>query len=176
VTGGSEARLGAIAVRDAMFSYNGPVGDGTAYRPGETVSVQATIVNEGTAPDQLVSVSSPIAGGGVVLGSGMITGRHTLTAGYTNPIVATTLPDTTSIDLRLTGLKSTIRAGLTYPVVFTFARAGAVRLALRVEDSDEPSPECPLPPNGRAPQVLTAPLGRAPAPPTPAPPDCSSLR
>jgi hypothetical protein len=176
VTGGSEGQVGDITVRDALFSYHGPIAEGTAYQPGDTVSVQASIINQGDAADRLVPLSSPIAGGGIILGAGTIPGHHALTAGYTVPVTSITPPDTTSVVLRLTGLSTPIRSGLTYSVVFTFARAGALRLELRVQDPDVPRADCPLPPDGKAPQVLTAPLGRAPAPPRPPPPDCSSLR
>lgn len=173
---GSQGKVGGLAVRDALFAYHGPVTGGTAYRPGDTVSVQATIINEGTSADQLVSVSSPIAGGGFLLGGGTIPAQHTLAAGYPPSVAATTLPDTTSIDLRLTALTTAIRTGLTYPVIFTFARAGQLRLQLPVQNTDEPAPECALPPDGKPPQILTAPIGQAPTPPTTPAPDCSSLR
>ncbi|WP_158546658.1 copper chaperone PCu(A)C [Halopolyspora algeriensis] len=175
VGAGSEGQVGSIAVRDAMFAHTSSIEGDTVYRPGETVAVQATIVNEGTRPDRLVSVSSPIAGEGLVLGESTLPGHHTLTAGYVEPVASIELPETTSIELRLTGLTTTIRAGRTYPVVFTFAHAGQVRLPLRVANPDVPREYCPLPPNGKAPKVLTAPLGRAPAPPRNPLPDCSSL-
>lgn len=183
VSGGSEGRVGDITVTDAMFDYQGPIEAGMVYRPDDTVDLKVTIVNGGDTPDRLVSVSSPIAGGGIIKsaqggatdGAAMILGHHTLAAGDTKPVAAITVPDTTFIDLRLTGLKSEIRAGLTYPVVFTFARAGQLRLQLRVDNPDEPREPCALPPNGRPPQVFTAPLGQAPAPPSPAPPGCSSI-
>lgn len=92
-------------------------------------------------------------------------GRHTLTAGYPKSVAAVTLPDTTPVGLRLTDLKTPIRAGLTYPVVFTFARAGELRLRLWVDNPDQPREDCPLPANGRPPQVFTAPIGQAPVPP-----------
>lgn len=175
VTGGSDGQVGDIVVRDAMFVHKGPARADPVYRPGDTVNLQVTIVNEGDAMDRLLSLSSPIAAGGVIDGSGAILGHHALTTGDTEPVAAITLPDTSPIDLRLTDLRTAIRAGLTYPVVFTFARAGDVRLQLRVDNPDEPREDCPLPPNGRAPQVFTAPLGKAPVPPTSSPPDCSSL-
>ncbi|MDQ3900072.1 MAG: copper chaperone PCu(A)C [Actinomycetota bacterium] len=174
-SGTSEGRVGDIVLSDALFEFRGPIEASAVYRPGESVSVQATIVNDGTAPDRLVSVSSPIAGGGVIDGDGAIPGRHVLTAGYPKPVAAVTLPDTTSVDLRLTDLKTAIRAGLTYPVVFTFARAGQLGLQLRVENPDKPREDCPLPANGRPPQVFTAPVGQAPVPPIPPPPGCSSI-
>ncbi|MFY9808350.1 MAG: hypothetical protein WAK86_13920 [Pseudonocardiaceae bacterium] len=174
-SGGSEGRAGQISVTDAMFEFHGPIEASDVYRPGDTVSVQATILNEGADPDRLVSVSSPIAGNGVIDGDGAIPSRHALAAGYPKPVAASTLPDTTPIDLRLTNVKTSIRAGLSYPVVFTFERAGAIRLNLQVQNPDTPREDCPLPPNGRPPEVFTAPLGQAPIPPTPPPPPCSSI-
>lgn len=176
VGGGSEGQIGDIAVRDAMFTYDGPITDGTAYPPGDTVSVQATVVNEGAVTDRLVSVNSPNASNNIILGTATIPGGHTLTAGYTKPGASVTMPDTTPIELRLSGLKTSIRAGLTYPVVFTFARAGQLRLTLQAEDSHEPRPDCPLPPDGKPTEIYTAPIGRAPTPPTTPAPSCSSLR
>ena len=174
-SGGSHGRVGQIAVSDAMFAFHGPIEASDVYRPGDTVSMQATIVNEGTAEDRLVSVSSPIAGGGAIAGDGAIPARHALSAGYTKQVAAITLPDTTSVDLRLTDLKTAIRAGLTYPVVFTFTRAGQLRLEVPAQNPDQPREDCGLPPNGRPPQLFTAPLGQAPLPPMPPPPPCSSI-
>lgn len=168
VTGGSVGRVGDMAVLDAVFAYEGPIVSATVYEPGDTVELRATVVNTGDVTDQLVSVSSPIAGGGLVLGSGMTPGQHALTAGHVEPIASISLLDTTPIRLLLTDLTTAIRAGLTYPVVFTFARAGEVRLELHVENPDVARAECPLPPDGKVPKVLTAPIG-APAPPTPPP-------
>ncbi len=176
VTGASEGRVGDITVADALFTWQGPIGDGTVYQPGDTASVRATIVNDGAGPDRLVSVSSPIAGGGEVVGPATIPANHALAAGYTGPLGPITPPDTTPIGLRLTDLNTPILAGLSYPVEFTFAHAGTLRLQLRVANPDVPVPECPLPPDGKIPSTFTAPVGRAPAPPTSPAPDCSSLR
>jgi copper(I)-binding protein len=173
---GAEGQVGDILVRHALFPYERPVPGDSVYQPGDTVAVQAFILNEGTGTDRLVSVSSPIAADGAVLGTNTIRGNHALTAGTTEPaLAANTLRDTTPILLQLTDLNTPIRAGLTYPVVFTFARAGTLRLELPVATPDVPREDCPLPPNGKPPRVLTAPLGSAPAPPTPIPPDCSTL-
>jgi hypothetical protein len=81
-SGTSEGRVGDIVLTDALFEYRGPIEAPAVYRPGESVSVQATIINEGVAPDRLISVSSPIAGGGVIDGDAGLPSRHTLTAGY----------------------------------------------------------------------------------------------
>lgn len=176
VSSGSVGQVGDMAVLDALFPDQGRIENGTVYRPGDTVDLQATIVNTGGAADQLVSVSSPIAGGGVILGDGTVPGRHALAAGYPQSVPSTTLPDTTQIGLRLTNLSTAIRVGLTYPVVFAFSRAGTLRLQLRAANPDVARAECPLPPDGKVPQIYTAPIGRAPVPPTTSPPDCSTLR
>lgn len=168
---GSDGRVGDVAVTDAVLAYEGPVEGDTVYRPGETVRVQATIVNEGV-PDRLVSVSSPIAGSGLIFGDATLPGDHALVSGYTEPIASVVLPDTTAVDLLLADLNTPIRAGLTYPVVFTFARAGQLRLQLRVDNPDEPVPGagCPLLETEEPPRAFTAPIGRAPAPPPRSPP------
>lgn len=51
-SGGSEGRVGDIVLSDAMLGYYGPIGASAVYRPGESVSVQVTIVNDGAAPDR----------------------------------------------------------------------------------------------------------------------------
>lgn len=172
VTAGAEDRVGQIAVRDATFTAGLPDSGGIAHRPGAEVGVRATFVNEGTAPDRLVSVSSPVATAGSVLGSGDVRGESTLTSASG----AAAPPGATRVDIRLTGLNSELRLGLTYPVVFTFARAGSVRVDLPVDNPDAPREYCPLPANGKPPRVFTAPPGSAPTPPLPPPPHCSSLQ
>ncbi|MDR7301441.1 copper chaperone PCu(A)C [Haloactinomyces albus] len=172
---GSEGQVGSMLVRDATFAYDHPIEGNAVYQPGESVAVRATIVNEGSTTDRLVSVSSPIADEGLVRGEHTIPGGHTLTAGYTEPVASITLPNTTSIDLRLLGLNTALRSGPTYPVVFTFARAGEIRIELRVDNPDVPGEYCPLPPNGKAPKVLTAPPGRGPIPPRNPLPDCAAI-
>jgi copper(I)-binding protein len=169
---GATGRTGDIVVTDAAFAYSGPVGDPTVYPRAGTAPIVATIVNTGDTADHLLSVSSPIAEGGSVTGDATLPGHHVLAAGPQPG--AAVLPDTTSIQLQLTTLTGAVRAGLTYPVVLTFAAAGQVHLDLPVALTDQPRASCPLPPDGHIPKVLTAPIG-APAPPTSAPPDCSSL-
>jgi len=44
------------------------------------------------------------------------------------------VPGSTPVGLRLTGLTTDVRAGLTYPVDLTFVRAGVLRLQLPVAD------------------------------------------
>jgi hypothetical protein len=174
-TSGSEGRVGDIVVTDAMFNFRGPLQTSAVYQPGDTATLRVTIVNEGDFSDRLVSVSSPIAGVGAIDGDAAIPSRHALTAGYTKQMASLTLPATTSTDLKLTNLKTAIRPGLTYPVVFTFARAGQLQLLLQVDTPDRPREDCPLPPNGQPPRVFTAPVDQASVPPLPPLPGCSSI-
>jgi copper(I)-binding protein len=95
----------------------------------DTADVRATIVNEGDAPDRLLTIASPVAAGGQIAGDSALAARQALTTGYP--------PDpppsgTARVTLRLTGLSSTVRPGLTYPVDLTFARAGTLRLNVPV--------------------------------------------
>jgi hypothetical protein len=147
-------------------------GGAAVYRPGGAAEVDATIINTTGAPDRLLSIGSPIATGGQVSGPALLPPGHTLAAssGPAGP----PLPNTSPISLKLTGLISPIRVGHSYPVVFTFARAGQVRLQVGVQNPNIPPPECPLPSDGRPHELYTAPIG-APPPPTVTPPNCSTL-
>lgn len=171
---GATGRVGTIVVTDALLTYQGQVEASTVYPPGASVPLRATLINEGEVPDRLISVSSPIAGGGQIVGDPMLPAHDALTTDPAQPGVAADLPPIKSVELRLTALNAAVRAGLSYPVEFTFAQAGTLRLELPVANPDVPRASCPLPPEGTAPRVLTAPTG-APAPPTVPPPACSSL-
>lgn len=173
---GAAGRVGDIAVVDALVAYDGPIEASEVYEPGATARLQATIVNEGEVPDRLVSISSPVAGGAEIVGDPTLLPQETLAAGYRELPAAVTLPGTTPIELLLTDLLEPIESGLLYPVVFTFARSGELRLELPVGNPDEPRTACPLPPDGEPPGVLVAPIGEAPQPPAAIPDaDCSSL-
>jgi hypothetical protein len=173
--GGADGRIGQIAVTDALFAYPGPVPAPVVYQPGAAANLEVTVINEGAQPDRLVSVSSPVAGGGEIVGDASLPAQHALTTGYPGQPAGVTLPGTTAIQVRLTGLTAEIRAGRTYPVVFAFDRAGAIRLDLPVDNPDQPRAGCPLPPDGRPPEIFTAPIGGAPVPPLAPPPACGSL-
>jgi hypothetical protein len=59
--------------------------------------------------------------------------HQVLTAGYQGPLASATLPGTDAVRILLVGLRSPVRAGLRYPVVFHFEQAGELRLDLPVE-------------------------------------------
>lgn len=165
---GADGRVGDVVLRDAQLRHVGPVAGPVVHPVGGTAVVQATIVNTGGSADLLVAVGSPVAATGVVVGDAALPAGNVLTAGYTGPVAEMALPGSTEIALRLTGLLTPVRAGLTYPVEFRFLRAGTLRLELPVGLPGEPRVGCGLPPDGREPMVLTAPLG-APVPPAPSP-------
>jgi hypothetical protein len=139
------------------------------------VEVHATITNEGAESDRLVSVSSPVAAAVTVDGNTAMPGRRTLKTRYpAEPADRPPSPQASEISVRMVELREPITSGLDYPVIFTFARAGSVRLDVPVDTSDAARSDCPLPPNGKPPRTLTAPTG-APVPPAPPAPRCSSL-
>lgn len=58
-TGEVGGRVSDIVVRDAQFTFDGPIVGDTVYQPGDNAALQFTIVNEGDRADRLVSVTSP---------------------------------------------------------------------------------------------------------------------
>lgn len=142
-TGGVGGRLESILMRDVQFTYDGPVPGDTVYEVGDDAELQVTVVNDATttvddglAADRLVEVSSPIATAGEIVGDARIPDGYVLTAGYDQPVSSVVVPGATAVDITLTGLTSPVRAGLSYPVVFTFERAGQLRLEVPVENPE----------------------------------------
>jgi hypothetical protein len=142
-TGGVGGQVGSIIVRNAQITYDGPVRGNEVYASGDTAPLQLTVINDATttgaddmAADRLIAVSSPIAASGRITGDARIPDGHVLTAGYDDPVASIALPSTTVVDIALVGLTEPVRAGITYPVVLTFERAGELRLELPVENPD----------------------------------------
>jgi copper(I)-binding protein len=75
---GANANAGPIAVRDALFVLPEHVQTGVAYPRGSSAPLELVIVNTGGAADELVSVTSPIAGNGVVSGKRDVPGGQKL--------------------------------------------------------------------------------------------------
>jgi hypothetical protein len=73
---GASANAGPIAVRNAHFALDEHVKSAVAYPRGSAVPLQLVIVNTGSTGDELVSVTSPIAGG-----DGTISGKRDVPAG-----------------------------------------------------------------------------------------------
>ncbi|GAA3223802.1 hypothetical protein GCM10017691_11180 [Pseudonocardia petroleophila] len=137
-SGGSAGSAGSLMVRNAQFAWSDPVPGGLVYPAGSDAALQVTIVNEKSDGlddgDRLVAVSSPVAAGGRIVGDAAIPDGQVLTAGYDQPVASIERPGTSSVDIALVGLTTPLRAGLTYPVVFTFENAGEVRLEVGVEN------------------------------------------
>lgn len=145
-TGGASGRAGTVLVRDAQFTYDGPIPGDAVYRPGDDAALQVTIVNEGRDGDRLVGVRSPVATSGEIVGDAAVPGGQTLTAGYDQPVAQVTPPYANPVDIALLGITEPIRAGLSYPVVFVFERAGELRVEVPVENPEQ------LPPRAREPE------------------------
>ncbi len=141
-TGAAYGQTGEVSVLDAQFVFDGPIAGNEVYRPGADAPLQLTIVNAGAADDRLVEVSSPVAASARITGDPRIPGGQALTAGYVEPVASVETRDASPIEITLVGLTEPVRAGLTYPVTFTFADAGSLTLSLPVENPDA------LPPRG----------------------------
>lgn len=74
---GANANAGPIGVRNAHFVLPEHVESAVAYPRGGSAPLQLVIVNSGNTADELVSVTSPIAG------SGEVTGKRDVPAGRT---------------------------------------------------------------------------------------------
>ncbi|MFP5069566.1 hypothetical protein ACLFMI_07855 [Pseudonocardia nantongensis] len=142
MTNGAEGRVGGIAIRDAQFGADDRSVAGDAlYRPGQDVSLQLTIVHDAAGavpgvpePDRLIEVQSPIARSARVAGDTRVAAGEVLVAGYDRAVASVTVPGARAIEISLLGLTEPLRAAMTYPVEFTFARAGSLVLELPVEN------------------------------------------
>ncbi|QJY49049.1 hypothetical protein [Pseudonocardia broussonetiae] len=135
---GSVAAVGSLQVRDAQIAWSGAVPGDEVYAVGEDAPLQLTIVNTTDAgpggADTLVSLSSPIASSGLIVGDATIPDGNVLTAGYDQPVASTVTEGAREVELTLLDLTTPVRAGMTYPVVLTFADAGELRLQIGVEN------------------------------------------
>ena len=124
------ARVGDIQLVNAYAEE--PRGDWAA--PGADLRVDAWLFNDGQRPDELLSVSSPIAGSVEVNGSSLpaeLAAQEWLSFGPTGSYLV------------LDGLTRPVRAGRTVPITFTFAEAGTLTVdvvALERESAVTPSP------------------------------------
>jgi copper(I)-binding protein len=95
---GALGQVGPIVIRDAVFAYP----SGGVYPSGGQAALVLTIVNTGAEPDELVEVSSPVAGRVEVSGDRMLLPRRAIAVGtpgeVANPTssAVTTTPTPTS--------------------------------------------------------------------------------
>lgn len=158
---GTPGEIGSIQIRDVQFPWSDPVAGDTVYPSGADAPLQATIVNGEVgvaATDRLVAVSSPIATSARIVGDAAIPDGQVLVAGYDGPVSSITLDGAREVAIALEDLTAPIRAGLTYPVVFTFADAGELQLQVGVENP------AVLPPRARNAEQDPAVIGTGPEP------------
>ena len=133
-TGGVDGRADDIVIRNAQFTFEGLIAGDTVYEPGDNASLKLSIIDESDRADRLVRVSSPIARSASITGDATIPGHGVLTVGYQGLLASTTPSGSHAVRIVLTDLRVPVRAGFTYPVVFSFEQAGELRLELPVEN------------------------------------------
>jgi copper(I)-binding protein len=138
---GSQGAIGDILLREVQLAYP----NGGTYAPGSEAELNAAIVNTGSAPDTLVSITSPAftqyritgsptgtapatptnnTGTGNGLGAAPTAGRTTVTIpADTSVVLGQTGPTVT-----LVGLNETLTPAQTVPLTFTFQTAGTVTI------------------------------------------------
>lgn len=151
-TAGAGGDAGEIAVRDAQIVFEGPIPGDEVHDPGADAPLQVTILNTGERADTLTGVDSPVASTVEVDGETRMPGGQALVAGYDDPIASITLADAEAVRIVLVDLTEPLRAGLTYPVTFSFERAGAVTLELPLENPDRLPPRAETEPADVAPR------------------------
>lgn len=113
-----------IALRDVWIPF--PPGGKAEYPVGSKVPVLATVVNDGRSPDELLSVTSPVAGQVVVAGDTRVPpGRNVVSTSDRTDPRSPLISGTMQIVLTTT---QPVRTGLDVPVTFRFREAGEVTL------------------------------------------------
>lgn len=147
--GNANGSVGAVEIRNARFAAQLPRAGDEVYPAGANAPLSMSVVNTGDVSDRLVSVSSPVASGHRVDGEAQIPDGFTLVSNDQDVTPARTFHDTVRADVALSGLLEPLRAGLTYPVTFTFAHAGSVRIEVPVGDPDALPPRATSTAEGR---------------------------
>lgn len=148
-TTGGNAQAGPLALRTVAIAFDGAVEDGAVYRRGEDAPLNMTVVNEAGEADRLVSASTPLAESveisgttDIASGRSLVVGGDTQQQGAGSPggaPVTTPLPreDEPTASVVLVGLRDDVRSGISYPITFTFERAGDVTVAVPVDSTAE---------------------------------------
>ncbi len=129
---GSEGQTGQILLRDITMDP----GAAMTVPAGATITLAGTFVNQGLGDDQLLSVSTPYASQVRTEGTTTIPGNAaTQMVGSRPGPVGPPSPTQVNGTLRVTlaGVTQVLHEGPTYPVTFTFAKAGAVTLPVTVQ-------------------------------------------
>ena len=129
---GTEGQVGQILLRDITLDP----GTAVVVPAGGTITLAGTFVNQGLGDDQLVSVTSPYAGQVRSEGDTTIPGDDatSMVGSAPGPVgpPSPTKPNGT-LRVTLTGVAQVLHAGPTYPVTFTFAKAGSITLPVSVQ-------------------------------------------
>ena len=129
---GSEGQVGQMALRDITLDP----GPAVVVPAGATITLSGTLVNQGLGDDQLVSVTSPYASQVRSEGDTTIPGNSAtrMVGARPGPVgpPTPTQPDGT-LRVTLAGVTQVLHAGPTYPITFTFAKAGSITLPVSVE-------------------------------------------
>ncbi|MCW0214153.1 MAG: hypothetical protein OJJ54_12405 [Pseudonocardia sp.] len=137
---GANTEAGTILIRNAEITYPVEIPDSAnVYRTGSVAPLSMTIVNTGNSGDRLVSATSP-AGTVTITGNGSLPSQRALVAAEAG---AEPTPGATTITVEITGLREDIRAGLSYPVVLNFEKAGPVTVQVPVGAPSEPREDHP---------------------------------
>ncbi|MGJ7908163.1 hypothetical protein ACOQFL_16990 [Actinopolyspora sp. H202] len=149
---GASADARTMAVRNTTLSY--PEGE-AVYPEGSNAPIETVLINGGQQQDRLVGVSSSYARSVEISGTRRIPAETRLYAvSDTTDAEKVTAAEATGADQRetvrisLQGLTQGIRPGVTIPIEFTFANAGAVTLQVPIGPSPEERPEYGSPHGG----------------------------
>lgn len=123
---GGTGQTGQLLARNVTLD----AGPAQVVTPGGQIALRGTLVNEGTATDRLISVTTPYAQQVSVEGQTIIPGANAVRlAGLDEGAVGPVRPDirqAASMRLVLRGVTQVMRPGPTYTVTFTFQNAGTM--------------------------------------------------
>ena len=131
---GSEGQVGQILLRDITMDP----GAVPTVPAGATVTLAGTFVNQGLGDDQLLSVSSPYASQVRSEGTTTIPGNAAtqMIGARPGPVGPPSLTQANgTLRVTLAGVTQVLREGPTYPVTFTFAKAGVLTLPVSVQST-----------------------------------------
>lgn len=154
---GNNAEVKNMAIANATMTY--PRGE-AVYPKGATAPIDVVLINEALQSDRLLSVSSPYAASGRISGTTTIPGgtrlysdgvppgsapgpRPAAEPGGSGPLDPAPVGPVQrpQVNIALVGLTQPIRPGVTIPITFTFARAGATTVQVPIGPSPEERPE-----------------------------------